>query len=184
MLKINLLPIRQLKKRAKARNQIAGFLVVFLCIITLLGFVGLIQANSISSLNSKISNLESEMKKFTPILARIEQLKKEKAILERKIKVIKKLKKDSSLTVRTMDEVANIVDHERMWLQSLSQQGGSLSLKGVALDNQTIAKFMNNLKASPFVKSVNLSNSSLKKIGGKNFKSFSLNCAVAFPESK
>ncbi len=184
MLKINLLPIRQLKKRAKARNQIAGFFVIFLLVLALLGFVGLLQANSISGLNSNIAELEKEKKKYTPILAKIEKLKKEKAILEKRIKIIRKLKKDSSLTVRSLDEVAKIIDNERMWLQSLDQQGGALKMTGVALDNQTVAQFMNNLKASPYIKTVNLSNSSLKKMSNKNFKSFSLNCAVGFPESE
>ncbi len=184
MLKINLLPIRQLKKRAKARNQIVGFLVIFLAVIAVLAFVGVFQANSISSSKSNISDLEKEKAKYTPILAKIDKLKKDKAILENRIRIIKKLEKDSSLTVHILDEVANIIDNERMWLQSLNQQGGSLGMKGVALDNQTVAQFMNNLKASAFVRSVNLSSSSLKKISGKNFKSFSISCAVGFPQPK
>ena len=40
MLKINLLPIRQLKKRAKARNQIAAGIVIFTSVLVLLGLVG------------------------------------------------------------------------------------------------------------------------------------------------
>ncbi len=182
MLKINLLPIRQLKKRAKARNQIVGFLVILLSVIAVLALVGVFQANSISSLKSNITNLENEKRKYTPIIAKMNKLKADKTLLENRIKVIEKLKKDSSLTVRILDEVANTIDNQRMWLVSLNQQGGSLGLKGTALDNQTIAQFMNNLKASPFIQSVSLSNSSLKKEDGKDFKSFSLSCAVGFPQ--
>ncbi|MCP3930505.1 MAG: pilus assembly protein PilN [Bacteroidetes bacterium] len=184
MLKINLLPIRQLKKRAKARNQLVGFFVVFLAILSILAFTGVVQTNNITSLNKQIKKLEKEKKSYKPTLVKIEKLKKDKAILETRIKVINKLKKDSSLTVRVLDEVANVIDNERMWLQSLAQQGGSLSLKGIALDNQTIAQFMNSLKASPFIKGVNLTNSSLKQVSNKNFKSFSLQCTVGFPTNE
>jgi hypothetical protein len=40
---------------------------------------------------------------------------------------------------------------------------------------------MDNLKESPFVTDVTLTNSSLKIISGKNLKSFELACSVAQP---
>jgi hypothetical protein len=40
---------------------------------------------------------------------------------------------------------------------------------------------MDNLKESPFVTDVTLTNSSLKIISGKNLKSFDLACSVAQP---
>ena len=69
-----------------------------------------------------------------------------------------------------------------MWLKSLKQQGTSLSLSGIALDNRTIAQFMDALKESPYVKRVNLSNASLVKVSGRDLKSFSLACSVTSPE--
>lgn len=100
------------------------------------------------------------------------------------IVIIKKLKRDSSTTVHILDEVANTVDSKRMWLKSLKQQGASLSLTGVALDNRTVAQFMDALKESPYVTSVNLSNASLTKVSGRNLKSFSLSCAITGPQPK
>lgn len=69
-----------------------------------------------------------------------------------------------------------------MWLLDLNQQGGSLTLNGVALDNQTVAEFMDDLKLSPFVNTVDLTDSSLKKIAGRDLKSFSLSCSVSQPQ--
>lgn len=183
MLKINLLPVRQLKKRAKAKQHI--FLMAFLFVIALVlcGFIGLIQTQTISSLNDNNAKLQKEKDSYSPTLAKIAKLKKDKLELERKTDIIKKLKSDSSLTVRVLDEVANNVDNQRMWLESLNQQGGSLSLSGVALDNQTIAQFMDAMKQSPFVKDVSLQNSSMKVVSGRNLKSFQLTCSVAPADS-
>jgi type IV pilus assembly protein PilN len=114
-------------------------------------------------------------------LKEIEKLKKAKVELDRKTGIIKKLKTDSSLTVRVVDEVANRIDNQRMWLTLLHQQNSSLRLSGIALDNQTVAQFMDSLKESPFVNSVTLTNSSLKIISGRNLKSFELTCSVAQP---
>ena len=184
MLKINLLPIRQLKKRAKAKRQLFGMLFLFLLTLALLAAVGVLQARNISTLEKSIVNLKKETETYTHTLKKIAKLKKDRIEVERKTAVINRLKFDSSLTVRVLDEVANRVDKNRIWLQSLNQQSGSLSLAGIALDNQTVAQFMNKLKASPFITNVTLTNSSLKVISGRNLKAFSLKCAVARPISQ
>ena len=114
----------------------------------------------------------------------IEKLKSDKEELERKISIINKLKEESSLTVHILDEVANVVDNGRMWLTSFTQQSNSLSLTGIALDNQTVAQFMDMLKKSRFVESVNLSNSSLKKISDRNLKEFALTCVISQPKQE
>ena len=184
MLKINLLPVRQLKKRAKAKTQLFGMVFLLFLVLALLAGVGFLQAGNIKSLKSTVAQLTAEKKKFDPILKKIDQLKKDKDELNRKTAVIEKLKADSSLTVHIIDEVANIIENNRMWIESLNQQNSSLKLVGVALDNQTIAQFMDNLKASPFVQSVSLTDSSLKVVSGRNLKAFSLNCAVAQPKQQ
>lgn len=102
--------------------------------------------------------------------------------LNNKIKIINKLKADSSLTVHILDEVASLIDNNRMWLTAFSHNGNQLVLSGYALDNQTVAQFMDELKfKSPFINSVSLSNSSLSAVSGKELKSFSLTCSVSAP---
>lgn len=182
MLKINLLPVRQLKKRAKARKELLGMVLLFILILAISGIAGALQAQKISSLETDIAALQKEKNSYTSTLQKIDRLKKEREELVRKTEIIKTLKTDSSLTVRTLDEVANRIDNQRMWLDSLQQQTSSLRLSGVALDNQTIAQFMDKLKESPFVQNVTLTNSSLKVVSGRNLKSFELNCTVAQPE--
>ena len=182
MLKINLLPIRQLKKRVKARNQIVAAIVVFISVILILGLVGVIQAGRISSLNEEIAAKTKEKRSFDKVVRELAALEKKRLDLNNKIKIINQLKTDSSLTVRVLDEIAKLVDKNRMWLTQLNQQGGSLTLSGFALDNQTVATFMDNLKdKSQFIQTVSLSRSSLSKVSGKDLKSFSLSCSVAAP---
>lgn len=181
MLKINLLPVRQLKKRAKARKQLFGMFLLFILVLALLAATGVLQAQKISGLQTDIAALQKEKDSYKPTLDKIAKLKIDREELVRKTEIIKQLKMDSSLTVRTLDEVANRIDNQRMWLESLNQQGSSLQLTGVALDNQSIAQFMDNLKESPFVQDVTLAGSSLKVVSGRNLKSFELNCVVTQP---
>ena len=184
MLKINLLPVRQLKKRAKAKKQFFGMAILFITVLASLALTAVLQSQKINNLEADISALNKKKDSYTPTLNKISQLKKDREELSRKTEIIHKLKADSSLTVRVLDEVATKVDKQRMWLEALQQQNASLSLSGVALDNQTVAQFMDNLKESPFVKDVTLTSSSLKVVSGRNLKSFELTCVVAQPVPK
>ncbi len=184
MLKINLLPIRQLKKRAKAKQQLLGMVLLFVFVVAILFTAGALQAQKIKNLEAEIRALTIKKDSYTPILNKIAQLKKSREDLTRKTEIINKLKTDSSLTVRVLDQVALKVDKQRMWLESLQQQDSALNLNGTALDDQTVAQFMDNLKESPFVKDVTLTSSTLKAVSGRNLKAFELRCVVAQPDSK
>ncbi len=184
MLKINLLPVRQLKKRAIAKKQFFGMVVLFVIVLASLAATAFLQIQKIDGLETDISSLNKKKDSYTPTLNKIAQLKKEREELARKTEIINKLKTDSSLTVRVLDEVAARIDKQRMWLEALQQQDATLSLSGVALDNQTVAQFMDNLKESPFIKDVSLTSSSLKVVSGRNLKSFELTCSVSQPDSK
>ncbi len=182
MLRINLLPVRQLKKRAKAQKELFAMGLLFLGTLLLLFFVAMWQLYTISSLEEEKVRLTAEKKELEPQIAKLKALKAEYQEIQRKTNIIKKLRSEASLTVRLMDETARRIDSQRMWLTSLQQNGDSLTLTGIALDNQTVAQFMDALKASDFVSEVALANSSLKVISGRNLKSFVLNAKVFYPE--
>ncbi len=183
MLRINLLPIRQLRKRTKARNQLLAFFLIFLVVLALLGGAGVLLAAKITELNEDIARKNEEIKSFDAVVKQIAELEKKRLDLNRKIRIINQLKTDSSLTVHILDDVASIIDNKRMWITSFKQSGGSLALSGYALDNKTIAEFMENLdQNSTYVNGVNLSNTSLKNISGNSLKSFSITASVSSPQ--
>ncbi|HEB50614.1 MAG TPA: pilus assembly protein PilN [Desulfobulbus sp.] len=182
MVHINLLPVREIKRRLNARRQIINFIIGLACLFVALGGVAYLQATRADQLNNELAQLRKEKKKYNKILAKIKTLEQNKALLEKRIGIIKQLKKSSSLTVHILDEIANITPTKRMWLTSLSQTGSNLQLAGMALDNRTIAKYMEDLKKSPYIKSVSLTSSSLKTYAGRDLKAFSLTCTIGMPE--
>ena len=182
MLRINLLPIRQLQKIAKARNQLLVFFLIFFVVLALLGVTGSLLTAKVTELNEDIIAKTNEVKSFDKVIQEIADLEKRRLDLNNKIKILNQLKTDSSLTVHVLDDVSKIIDNKRMWITSFKQNGGSLSLSGYALDNKTIAEFMENLKLdSTYVNGVNLSNTSLKNVSGKGLKSFSISAGVSSP---
>lgn len=184
MLRINLLPIRQLKKRAKAVNQIVSALIALCCVLFFLLCVGYYQKSSIAQTQTRIDDLDRQKKNLQKTLNLIDKYQKNTEELHRRIDVINNLRQDSSLTVHILDELTSLVDNERIWLNSLSQNGTSLNLEGVALDNESIAQFMDALKQNDYFRSVNLGQSTHKSYSGRNLKSFNLTCSVQRPEVK
>jgi type IV pilus assembly protein PilN len=181
MVYINLLPIREIKKRAKAIQQLTAFTFCFVVVLILLAMVGFYQASIASQLQKDITSLQAEKKRYNEMLVQIQQLEADKKLIESKIAVIKELKKSSALTVRVLDEVANLTPTKRIWLTTLNQSGTNLQINGMALDNQTLAGYMDALKSSEYIEEVNLVSSSQQQFAGSNLKSFALTCTISIP---
>ena len=182
MVRINLLPVREIKRRAKAKREITLFALAMIAFLVLLAAIGFIQANKAKQLRMELAKIRQDKLRYVKVLKQIKQLEKDKKLLEKKIGIIHHLKAESSLTVHILDEIANRTPTKRMWLTTLTQKGDTLTLKGMALDNRTIASYMEELKKSPYIKDVSLTGASLKRYAGKSLKSFSLVCHIGVPE--
>ncbi len=179
MIRINLLPVKQIKKVLKARNEVIAFLLALLALAVVILGLAFSRIVVVNDLNATTTELKKEKNSYQSTINEIEKLKKDKAKLETKLAMIKKLKKGSHISVRIIDEIAVLVPSNRMWLKSFAQAPDSLKLSGVALDNETIAQFMKLLKESPLFVNVELANSSLVIVANRKLKSFSLICSVA-----
>jgi len=152
-------------------------------LLSVLAVFGLIVHSTVGGLEDDIAGLEKEEKRLEKTLAEIKELEEKKAVIEKQTEIIDELKKTSALTVHILDEVANITPHERMWLTSLEQSGSSLKLAGMALDNQTVAKYTEELRNSEYITEVTLSSSNLALYAGKNLQTFVLSGTVSMPGS-
>ena len=69
-----------------------------------------------------------------------------------------------------------------MWLTSLTLRGSNISIKGIALDNKTVADFMTRLEDSKLYSNINLQTVNQKIILKYNLKSFDISCQKAAPQ--
>ena len=178
MIHINLLPVRQIKKKLEARKRVAGLGLTLLAVLALLGLVALVLGFKVSELNASIAELTKEKAKYQTTINQIEQLKKDQALLETKLNTISQLKKGSQLAVRVMDELATLTPSSRLWLNSMSFNGSILRISGIALDNATIADYMETIVTSPYFAAAELSGTATTGVQGRQLKSFSLSISV------
>lgn len=184
MIYINLLPVRDIKNRIIAKRQVYATAFSFFMLTLMIGTFSWYQSSIISKLTTENEKIANEKQKFTKILNQIKQIDEEKKILENRIAVIKNLRKDSSITVHVLDEVANLTPSKRMWLKSIDQSSSRLTISGMALDDQTIAKYMDDLDKSGYIKNIVLANTTMDKYAERNLKSFSISCTVGIENNQ
>jgi len=183
MITINLLPVKQIKQRARAKKEIVGLLaalVVFLCV---LGLVAAQQSSSLASLRARGKRLSAEIKKHEKIVKQIKKIEKQRQALEEKLLAIEKLKNDSQLPVRILDEIARLTPPARMWFKTLTLNQKSVAVSGVAMDNATVARFMESVAASPYFLRAELKNSSMQLVAGQKLKAFSMVIEINHPRA-
>ncbi|MEN8140049.1 MAG: PilN domain-containing protein [Thermodesulfobacteriota bacterium] len=182
MILINLLPVRQLKKRAQTRNEVIMFAMALAVILAIVG-TGVVFVNvSIKQQRDVVAQLEAKKKSYNKTLAEIKQIEAKKKQLFAKIEAIKKLKRESQMSVHVIDEIARATPPNSIWLDNLKLSASSLSLKGIALDNTVVADYMNRLESSPYVTGKpRLGSATRKDVAGQNLKAFDLVMGLAPP---
>ena len=178
MIHINLLPVRQIKRKIQARKRVGGLGITLLAVLAILGLVALVLGFKVDELNASIASLKKEKAKYQTTINQIEQLKKDQALLETKLNTISQLKKGSQLSVRVMDEIATLTPSSRLWINSMTFNGTILRISGIALDNATIADYMETIVSSPYFSTAELSGTATTGVQGRQLKSFSLTVNV------
>jgi type IV pilus assembly protein PilN len=178
MIRINLLPFRAARKKENIRRQISIYVlsVAFLFIVMIYFFL---QLNStLNGLRAEEQKLQAELKTYEATIKRIAELEKKIKEIRAKLDVIKELERNKTGPVRLLDEIATAVPKDKLWLTSLKESGGMLTLTGTAMDNETVALFMTNLEQSEHVSTVDLQSSRLRNLPEHrlNVSDFVLEC--------
>jgi len=191
MIKINLFPFRAARIKENIRRQVT---VSSLSVVFLILLLGVFPYNPYSylSLDKKLKSLREEkdvkgkkLDSFKDITVKIKKLDKTKAEIEVKLKTIEDLEKGKTGPVKLLDDIAMSVPRDKLWLTSLKEEKGILTLEGTAMDNETVADFMDRLKGTDSVTSVELVRTRQKNVKelDLNLKDFALNCKTyAFKE--
>jgi len=173
MMRINLLPHRAEKRRARQIQFIA------LCVISLLLgaiLVGVVQV-AISAQISYQERRNDYLKKETEVLdkqiAEIKKLREEtRALLERK-NVVENLQSTRSDVVHLLDQMLRILP-EGVYLKSLKQTGNHIELEGFAQANARVSTLMRAIDNSPWLESANLVIVSAANVGQGRTNQFKL----------
>jgi len=144
MIRINLLPHRELKRQARRR------VFMILCVISALVGGAIVLAGGVfigqEIDNQKSSNnfIKKENDKLDAEIKEIAKLRDEIEGLKARQKAVEDLQGDRNLPVHVLDELVKNTP-EGIYLRSLKQQGGRVTLNGLAANNAKVADYVRNL---------------------------------------
>jgi type IV pilus assembly protein PilN len=183
MIKINLLPYRDILKKKNIFNHLFIAAATLAGALLVIVVANLLITSRISAVERETVRVESEIATNKKIVEEIEKLKAEKELYRKQLEVIENLKKGTKGPMLLLDRLATSMP-ERTWLLSLKQQGANLEIVGAALDNRSISIFMSNLKGSHYFEKVDLVTTEMKLSKGSKNKAktkmnvFTLTCSV------
>ncbi len=155
MIRVNLLPHRQLRREARQREfgLMAGFVAIAAAVIVFVGWTFI--NNRISAQSERNSRLDAAIVKLDKEIADIKDLKDQiSTMLDRK-QVVENLQTNRSQAVVVLDELSRQLP-EGMYLKSIKQQGKVITIEGVADTNARIATLVRSLSGSQWMESPNL----------------------------
>ena len=182
MIRINLLPVREARRRADLHQQVLllGFLLALG--IAVVAFMHVSITGKIDDANQRVAQTQAQIKQFEPQLKKVEEYKQKRDAVQAKLDVIRNLEASRSGPVRMMDELATKTP-ERMWLTKLQAKGPSLKIEGMSLDNEIVAVFLTELANSPYFGEVELAKTELQSKSGFKLNRFEATAQLVNPNA-
>jgi type IV pilus assembly protein PilN len=155
MARINLLPWREERRKERQREfgVIAGF-AAFVSVVIVVYAHSYI-AGMIETQDARNHFLTQEIAQLDKKIAEIRNLEKQRAELLARMTVIQELQRSRPEIVHVVDELVKTLP-DGAYYTHIKQEGGKLTLTGVADSNGRVATFMRNLEASAWLEQPSL----------------------------
>ncbi|MDK2122971.1 PilN domain-containing protein [Parachitinimonas caeni] len=177
MIRINLLPHREQKRKARLRRfaflSAMSFAAGFAVVAAAYTFV----QQEIANQEERNAFLKGQNELLDKQIAEIETLKKERqALLDRK-KVVERLQSNRSEAVHILDQLVRQTP-EGVYLREIKQTDDQLVLNGYTQSNARVSTFMRSLNDSPIFEQPTLIEIKATPVGNKRLSEFNLRVKV------
>lgn len=182
MAHVNLLPWRAERRKQREREfymQLAAAFVVALAVLLLWMFW---MDQRIDNQNDRNAYLQTEIKQLDVRIAKIKDLEKVGEHLLARKQIIEQLQADRSQMVHLFDELVKTIPSSAR-LTGLKQSGQSMTLDGVAQSNASVAEYMRNIEASPWMGHADLSKTENTHDATRMPYVFGLNVTLSRPKT-
>jgi type IV pilus assembly protein PilN len=188
MIKINLLPHREARRKERKTAFFTMLLMSMMVGGAIVLIVGVFIANKISDQNQRNDYIKAENTKLDTQIKEIATLKQEIEALKARQQAVEDLQSDRNQPVYLMEELVKQVP-EGIYLQSFKQTGQRVAINGYAQSNERVSEFLRNLSnSSPWLERPDLIEIRSTGVGqGKNAKKvfdFTINVGIKRPRDK
>ena len=177
MIKINLLLARKEKKKVGMRKEFIVLILSVVLLVMVLAFVQWRLEKEKDDTLAQISTTKKEIAYYKSLTTEVTKAKEAQKTLQEKLNIINSLRKEKAGPAKVLDELS-IDKPEKIHLESVKKEGSKLGIEGIALDDETIANFMTNLRKSKLFKNVDLIVSEQVEQSKLKLKKFILSCEI------
>jgi type IV pilus assembly protein PilN len=175
MIKINLLPTK--RKPPRKATELQKQLIIGVIVFAAVGGGMLLYY---FNLNGKIASREQTRREAQAriaqqdnLLREVKNVEAERKKVTEKIGIIEQLKKNQQGPVRLLDEISKALPNN-VDLTGLIETNNNINLDGDGFTNEDVVKFVDNLKASPYLSDVFLLETSRASFEGYDFYKYKL----------
>lgn len=191
MIRINLLAADREKQPRKpaALGFDIGQKVTLVCSVILLaaalgvGWWWWMLDRESARLTNEIAAAERETARLKTILTQVSQFETQKQQLQQRVTLIEELRKGQTGPVHLIDQLSRAMP-EMLWLTSLSQDGGEITVDGRCTTLTALSDFVSNLERSGyFRRPVEILDSQVEQVSGSSAEliKFQLKATFALP---
>lgn len=158
MIKINLVSAGpEVAATRKATPEIStgghqGDIILLLALAIGLAITGVwwyMLQSTVTELEGVKAEKTAERNELQKYIDKVEELERKRSELKAKIDTIRQLKENQKGPVRILDEISRTMP-DLVWLTGLDLKENHVTLSGMALDENAVANYVDNLDASPF----------------------------------
>lgn len=180
MPRINLLPVKQARRRVSLRNEFLGSIgVVGITLVGLILWSGSLDSEE-DVLRLKLVSVDQALLVLAKEVKKVEDLKGSEQKVQNKIKVIGGLQGRRQGPARMLEDLSAILTYEarRVWFSRLAFEGGGLRIEGHALDHEDISELQAALKRRSMFFSIRLEGVTSAEVKGVRVLTWKLTCKV------
>lgn len=177
MIRINLLPHRAEKRKARQTQFISLSVLVVLAALFIIFVVHSAISTQIAYQERRNAYLEQEIKELDKQIEEIKKLREQTQSLLARKNVVEDLQRTRADVVHLLDQMLRILP-EGVYLKTLKQTGNRIALVGYAQSSARVSTLMRAVEDSPWLDSPALVEIHATKVGDTRLNEFSLNFNV------
>ncbi len=156
MIRINLLPTKRKKKSKPMPMYLIYSGVALAASLAVFMFATDYMKNRIEELNKDKANKEAKLKDLKKLIKDVEDFEAKKKVLENKVRVILAIAEQKSLPAKLFNDLSYKLNQVKgAWIVNMKFVNGKVQLSGVAYDNNDAVNFRNKLAADDELGTVN-----------------------------
>lgn len=182
MAHVNLLPHRAARRKQREREFYIQLGVAFAAAVVFLLLWGFWMGERIDNQNERNTMLQNEITQIDVRITKIKDLEKVRDHLLARKQIIEQLQADRSQMVHLFDELVKTIPSSAR-LTGVKQDGQSMSLDGVSQSNASVAEYMKNIEASPWLGHTELRKTEKSAEATRMPYTFGLDIALSRPKA-